>query len=171
MLNDLKVVITDYVCKSNKEVITLMQILNNTQTAWRLPAYVSFFAKSKEGNYSSYEFLRVTQHNTKIGYERLACLCTGQSQSAVNSLLKKGDFKVIDKSLSTKAIINYATVMINLSKSTIGSNVQCALAVKVRAYTKQNHLFDVEEFLRYLKTDPTFSPKMYNALCGEVSSK
>lgn len=171
MLNDLKVIISSHVCHSNREVIEIMQILNNTQTAWRLPTYISFFAKSKESNYSSYEFLIVKHHNTNIGYECLACICTGQTKHVVNRLLKKGEFKVVDKQLSTKVIVNFITFMSSLTKITPKSDTQCAVAVKIRAYTRQNQSFDVEEFLRYLKTDPTFSQKMYDELCGEAPNK
>lgn len=93
-----------------------------------------------------------------------ACLCTGQSKSVVNRVLKKGEFKVIDKLLSNRAIVNFVTFMVNLSKSALGTESQCAIALEIRIYTKRNHLFDVEEFWKYLKTTPTFFPKIYNAL-------
>ena len=164
MLDNLKIIVSDYTCKSNREVINIMQILNNTQASWRLSEYISLFAKSKEDNHSSYEFLRIAHNNTKIDYECLACLCTGQSKSVVNRVLKKGEFKVIDKLLSNRAIVNFVTFMVNLSKSALGTESQCAIALEIRIYTKRNHLFDVEEFWKYLKTTPTFSPKIYNAL-------
>lgn len=72
MLDNLKIIVSDYTCKSNREVINIMQILNNTQASWRLSEYISLFAKSKEDNYSSYEFLRIAHNNTKIDYEGMS---------------------------------------------------------------------------------------------------